>query len=186
MAALQVGDPMEPETEVGPLAPASIRDGVAEQVDALGRGRRAPAGRRPPRAIGPGFFYAPTVLADVPPTAPAARARRCSARWRRCSASRDIDDAIALANDTPFGLGASGVDARPRPRPSGFADELEAGSVFINDMVASDPRFPFGGVKRSGYGRELGALRPPRVRQRQDGADDRSRLSVEIAVRLAD
>ena len=154
MAALRVGDPTAPETELGPLALASIRDGVAEQVDALGGGGRAPAGGRPARSTGRATSTRRPCSADVPPDAPAAREEvfgPVAALFRVAG----IDEAIALANATPFGLGAAAW-TRDRAEAERLARELEAGSVFINGMVASDPRFPFGGVKRSGYGRELG------------------------------
>jgi succinate-semialdehyde dehydrogenase / glutarate-semialdehyde dehydrogenase len=101
----------------------------------------------------PGWFYAPTVLADVPASAPAARDEvfgPVAALFRVA----DVEEAIALGNATTFGLGAAAF-TRDRREAERLGRELEAGSVFINDMVASDPRFPFGGVKRSGYGREL-------------------------------
>ena len=152
VGALVVGDPSAPQTQIGPLATAAIRDGVAEQV-----ARSVAAGARPltgGRALdGPGYYYAPTVLADVPPTAPAARDEvfgPVAALFRVAG----LDEAIALANATPFGLGAAAF-TRDRQEADRLARELEAGSVFINGMVASDTRFPFGGVKRSGYGREL-------------------------------
>jgi succinate-semialdehyde dehydrogenase/glutarate-semialdehyde dehydrogenase len=153
MAALRIGDPAAPDTELGPLALASIREGVADQVDrSVAAGARLLAGGQ--RLEGPGFFYPPTVLADVPPDAPAAREEvfgPVAAVFR----VRGIDDAIALANASPFGLGAAAW-TRDRTEADRLARELESGSVFINGMVASDQRFPFGGVKRSGYGRELG------------------------------
>jgi succinate-semialdehyde dehydrogenase / glutarate-semialdehyde dehydrogenase len=153
MAALRIGDPAAPDTELGPLALASIREGVADQVDrSVAAGARLLAGGQ--RLEGPGCFYTPTVLADVPPDAPAAREEvfgPVAAVFR----VGGIDDAIALANASPFGLGAAAW-TRDRTEADRLARELESGSVFINGMVASDQRFPFGGVKRSGYGRELG------------------------------
>jgi succinate-semialdehyde dehydrogenase / glutarate-semialdehyde dehydrogenase len=153
MGALRVGDPAAPGTELGPLALASIRDGVADQVArSVAAGARLLTGGRRPE--GPGWFYPATVLGDVPPDAPAAREEvfgPVAAVFR----VGGIDEAIALANATPFGLGAAAW-TRDRAEADRLAHELESGSVFINGMVASDPRFPFGGVKRSGYGRELG------------------------------
>ena len=155
MAALRIGDPAAPDTELGPLALASIRDGVADQVDrSVAAGARLLAGGQ--RLDGPGYFYPPTVLADVPPDAAAAREEvfgPVAAVFRVAG----IDEAIALANATDFGLGAAAW-TRDRAEADRLARELESGSVFINGMVASDQRFPFGGVKRSGYGRELGVF----------------------------
>jgi succinate-semialdehyde dehydrogenase/glutarate-semialdehyde dehydrogenase len=155
MAALRIGDPAAPDTEVGPLALASIRDGVADQVDrTVAAGARLLAGGQ--RLEGPGYFYPPTVLADVPPDAPAAREEvfgPVAAVFRVAG----VDEAIALANASTFGLAAAAW-TRERAEADRLAHELESGSVFINGMVASDQRFPFGGVKRSGYGRELGVF----------------------------
>jgi succinate-semialdehyde dehydrogenase/glutarate-semialdehyde dehydrogenase len=152
MSALVVGDPTDPRTQVGPLATASIRAGVADQVERSVRAgaRLATGGHAIDR---PGYFYEPTVLGQVPPDAPAAREEvfgPVAAVFR----VRDTDAAIALANASDFGLGAAAF-TRDRAEAERLARELAAGSVFINGMVASDPRFPFGGVKRSGYGREL-------------------------------
>ncbi len=152
MRALVVGDPADPRTQVGPLATASIRDGVADQVQRSVRAgaRLATGGHAVDR---PGYFYEPTVLAEVPPGAPAAREEvfgPVAALFR----VRDTGAAVELANASDFGLGAAAF-TRDRAEAEQVARELAAGSVFINGMVASDPRFPFGGVKRSGYGREL-------------------------------
>jgi len=150
--ALVVGDPMNERTDVGPLATSKIRDDLDKQVqDTLHAGARLLVGGRP--RPGSGFYYEPTVLTDVPPSSPGYHDETFGPVAVLLRA-RDIDDAIHIANSTRFGLGASawtneGTEARR------FARELEAGSVFINGMVASDPRFPFGGVKASGYGREL-------------------------------
>ncbi|HVV49211.1 MAG TPA: NAD-dependent succinate-semialdehyde dehydrogenase, partial [Polyangia bacterium] len=152
MSALVVGDPADPRTQVGPLATAAIRDGVADQVArSVAAGAAVVTGGRVPD--GPGWFYPPTVLADVPPSAPAA-AEEVFGPVAPIFRVADIDEAIALANATPFGLGAAAF-TRDRAEAERLARELEAGSVFINGLVASDPRFPFGGVKRSGHGREL-------------------------------
>ena len=155
MAALRIGDPAKPDTQLGPLALASIRDGVADQVDrSVAAGARLLTGGK--RLDGPGYFYPATVLADVPPDAPAGREEvfgPVAAVFRVAG----VDEAIALANASTFGLGAAAWTS-DRGEADRLAHELEAGSVFINSMVASDHRFPFGGVKRSGYGRELGVF----------------------------
>jgi succinate-semialdehyde dehydrogenase/glutarate-semialdehyde dehydrogenase len=150
--ALRVGDPMEPGTDLGPLATAQIADDLAKQVArSVEMGARVLfQGKRRP---GRGNYVAPAVLGDPPPGSPAYSEELfgpVAALFR----ARDLDDAIRIANDTTFGLGASvwTTDAAETER---FIDEIETGQVFVNAMVASDPRFPFGGVKRSGYGREL-------------------------------
>jgi succinate-semialdehyde dehydrogenase/glutarate-semialdehyde dehydrogenase len=153
MKALKVGDPMEPDTDVGPLATSSIVNDLEEQVEeTISLGARLLAGGQ--RLDGPGFFYAPTVLADIPVASPAYR-DELFGPVASLFVVRDAAEAIRLANDSPFGLGAS-VWTADRDEAAQFARELECGSVFINAMVASDPRYPFGGVKQSGYGRELG------------------------------
>ena len=153
MAALKVGDPMLPETDLGPLATSAIRDELDAQVhETISRGAQVLLGGSP--LAGRGWFYAPTVLTDVPPGSPA---RELELFGPVASIFRvpSVDAAIALANDSTFGLGASAWTRDP-DEAERFARDLEAGSVFINGMVASDPRYPFGGVKQSGYGRELG------------------------------
>ncbi|HEX8078028.1 MAG TPA: NAD-dependent succinate-semialdehyde dehydrogenase [Chthoniobacterales bacterium] len=154
MKALKVGDPLAPETEIGPLASEAILKGVDDQVQkSIGAGATLLAGGK--RIDRPGFFYEPTVLADIPPESPAYREEifgpvACLFR------AADAAEAIRIANDSSFGLGASAWTNDPGEKEL-FARELEAGMVFINNMVASDPRLPFGGAKRSGFGRELGA-----------------------------
>jgi succinate-semialdehyde dehydrogenase/glutarate-semialdehyde dehydrogenase len=152
MRALVVGDPRRPETEVGPLARADLRDEVARQVErSIAGGARALTefGPRP----GPGFFYTPTVLADVGPGVPAFDEEVFGPVAAVVTAADDAE-AIALANRSRYGLGAS-IWTRQPARAEALARELDAGMVFVNDMVHSDPRLPFGGVKGSGYGREL-------------------------------
>jgi succinate-semialdehyde dehydrogenase/glutarate-semialdehyde dehydrogenase len=155
MAALRIGDPLEETTEVGPLATEQIVRDIEEQVrktvEAGAREFRSPA-QLPAR----GYYFAPRVLEDVPKNSPG-YCEEFFAPVALLFRVASIDEAIKLANDTPFGLGASAWtnDAEERER---FAAEIESGSVFINAMVASDPRLPFGGVKRSGYGRELSAF----------------------------
>ena len=152
MRALRVGNPIDEATDVGPLATASIRAEVEEQMRrTVQAGARILCGGVTP--AGTGHFYPPTVLADVPRHSPAAREEvfgPVAPLFRVASA----DEALALANDTPFGLGAS-VWTRDVAEAQRFALGIVAGSVFVNAMMASDPRFPFGGVKASGIGREL-------------------------------
>jgi succinate-semialdehyde dehydrogenase/glutarate-semialdehyde dehydrogenase len=155
MSALRVGDPLDPATDVGPLARQDLVDALAGQVkDAVSHGARVLTGGTPD--VRSGYFYPPTVLADVPPDARAYR-EELFGPVATIFRVKDIDEAIALANDTPYGLGASvwTNDAAERDR---FIAGIEAGQVFVNAMVASDPRLPFGGIKMSGYGRELGEL----------------------------
>ena len=155
MARLRVGDPARDDTDLGPLATASGRDTVAEQVAAsVAAGARLALGGH--ALDGPGWYYAATVLTDIPPSAPAYR-DEVFGPVALVHRARDLDHAIALANDSPYGLGSSvwTADAAERER---LVREVEAGMTFVNGMVVSDPRLPFGGVKHSGYGRELGAL----------------------------
>jgi succinate-semialdehyde dehydrogenase/glutarate-semialdehyde dehydrogenase len=151
--ALEVGDPMQPGTRVGPLALASVRDDVALQVEqsvAVGARRLTGAAR----IDRPGFWFQPGVLARIPENAPAF-SEEIFGPVALLFAADDIDAAIRLANQSQFGLGSSAW-TREESEQARFIDELEAGQTFINAMVASDPRLPFGGVKQSGYGRELG------------------------------
>lgn len=153
MAALRVGDPLAPDTDVGPLATEQIAHDLETQVrETIARGATLRLGGG--RVDGPGNYFAPTVLTNIPPGSPAAREELFGpvASIFRVSGN---DEAIALANDSTFGLGAS-VWTSDEAEADRFANAIESGLVFINGMVASDPRFPFGGVKHSGYGRELG------------------------------
>jgi succinate-semialdehyde dehydrogenase / glutarate-semialdehyde dehydrogenase len=155
MRALEVGDPTAPGTELGPLATAAIREGLHQQVRrSVEAGARLLTGGHP--IDRPGYFYAPTVLEDAPPDAPAAR-EELFGPVATLFRARDLDDAIRLANDTPYGLGAS-VYTRDAQEAERCLREIEAGTVSVNGLVASDPRFPFGGIKHSGYGRELGGF----------------------------
>ncbi|HEY7636528.1 MAG TPA: NAD-dependent succinate-semialdehyde dehydrogenase [Gemmatimonadales bacterium] len=150
--ALRVGDPMDPAVDIGPLATAAQVKTVHEQVErSVSAGAKLLTGGR--QLDCPGFYYAPTVLRDVTPDSPAYHDEVFGPVAILFRAD-DVDDAIRLANDSPFGLGASAWTNDPAERAR-FVSELEAGMVFINAMVASDPRVPFGGVKQSGYGREL-------------------------------
>jgi succinate-semialdehyde dehydrogenase/glutarate-semialdehyde dehydrogenase len=154
MAAVVVGDPMLEATEVGPLATPVILHELDEQVRrSVAAGARVLTGGH--RLERPGNYYAPTVLVEAPEDSPAYR-EELFGPVAVILRARGIDDAIRLANDTAFGLGASAWtrDATEQQR---FIEEIDAGMVFINGMVASDARLPFGGVKASGYGRELSA-----------------------------
>ncbi len=152
--SLKVGDPMDDATEIGPLANENILNGVDEQVrKTIAAGAKCLTGGN--RIAGAGFFYEPTVLVDVPKDSPAFR-EEVFGPVAAVLRVRDADEAIELANDNRYGLGASAWTNDPTEQEL-FASELESGMVFINAMVASDPRLPFGGVKRSGFGRELGA-----------------------------
>jgi succinate-semialdehyde dehydrogenase / glutarate-semialdehyde dehydrogenase len=154
MRALKLGDPMDDATEIGPLASEQILQGVHDQVQkSIAAGAKLLTGGN--RIHGPGFFYEPTVLVDVPKESPAYR-EEVFGPVASIFRVRDASDAIELANDSAFGLGSSAWTNDPEEQKL-FTSELETGMVFINAMVASDPRLPFGGVKRSGFGRELGA-----------------------------
>ncbi len=151
--ALPVGDPLDPATRIGPLARADLRDALERQVnESVRMGARVVTGGR--RRPGKGWFYEPTVLADVTADMPVITEETFGPVAAIVKA-RDAEDAVRLANDTPYGLGAS-LWTRDASFGEQLARRIEAGSVFINGMVASDPRLPFGGVKRSGFGRELG------------------------------
>jgi succinate-semialdehyde dehydrogenase/glutarate-semialdehyde dehydrogenase len=154
MEALKVGDPLDEATQIGPLATESILEGVEEQVrKSIAAGAKLLTGGK--RIQRPGFFYEPTVLADIPVDSPAYR-EEIFGPVASLFRVRDAAEAIRVANDSSFGLGASAW-TNDGDEKELFARELESGMVFINSMVASDPRLPFGGAKRSGFGRELGA-----------------------------
>ncbi len=154
MEALKIGDPLREETELGPLATPGILEELEDQVArTVAKGARILTGGA--RLDRPGNYYAPTVLTDIPRDSPGYR-EEFFGPVALLFRVPDLSEAIRLANDSSFGLGASawtgdeGEQAR-------FIDELDAGLVFINGMVASEPGLPFGGVKNSGYGRELGS-----------------------------
>jgi succinate-semialdehyde dehydrogenase/glutarate-semialdehyde dehydrogenase len=152
--ALKVGDPMEPETDLGPLATSDILQTLDHQVQTcIQKGAKVLTGGQPLSDC-PGNFYLPTILTDIPPGTPADNEEffgPVALLYR----VKDIDEAIRLANRTPFGLGAS-VWTKNNSEIEKLVNELESGAVFVNGMVKSDPRLPFGGIKHSGYGRELG------------------------------
>jgi succinate-semialdehyde dehydrogenase/glutarate-semialdehyde dehydrogenase len=153
VAKIHVGDPMEEKTELGPLATAAIRDELDQQVKrSVAAGAKVLTGGD--KLKGNGFYYAPTVLADIPANSPAAR-DELFGPVASVFKAKDIDHAISIANGTPFGLGAS-TWTNDRNERDQFVAEIESGLLFINGMVASDARLPFGGVKNSGFGRELG------------------------------
>src|SRR5580692_4476431 len=155
MKSLRVGDPFEAETELGPLANAdAVTTLDADVQKSVQAGAKLLTGGHVIQRAG--NFYEPTVLTDIPKESPAYREEffgPVASLFR----ARDVDDAIRIANDSRFGLGASAWTNDDGEREQ-FINELESGMVFINKMVASDPRIPFGGVKQSGYGRELGAV----------------------------
>ncbi|HMB91780.1 MAG TPA: NAD-dependent succinate-semialdehyde dehydrogenase [Rhodothermales bacterium] len=152
MEAQQVGDPMEEDTDLGPLAREDLRDDIHDQVErALEDGATLlTGGHKLNRA---GFYYAPTVLGDVEPGTVAFE-EEIFGPVASIITAKDVDHAIELANDTSFGLGGA-VFTEDKQKGEDVALRLEVGCAFVNGMVASDPRLPFGGVKESGYGREL-------------------------------
>jgi len=154
MDAIKVGDPALEDTRIGPLATSAQVEEIHQQVQAaLLAGACVLTGGE--RMLGRGFYYEPTVLAGVPRTSQVYR-QEIFGPVAMLFRVADIDEAIAVANDTPFGLAAS-VWTRNRAEQQRFAVELQCGAVFFNAQSASDPSLPFGGIKRSGYGRELSA-----------------------------
>ncbi|HXA78482.1 MAG TPA: NAD-dependent succinate-semialdehyde dehydrogenase [Candidatus Acidoferrales bacterium] len=152
MEALKLGDPFDEKTDVGPLASADAVASLHADVEkTVAAGGRVLTGGKPAEL--PGYFYLPTVLTNIPRTSPA----YCEELFGPVASLfrvENVSEAIRIANDTRFGLGASAW-TNDKAEQDRFINELDAGMVFINQMVASDPRVPFGGVKRSGYGREL-------------------------------
>jgi succinate-semialdehyde dehydrogenase/glutarate-semialdehyde dehydrogenase len=153
MAALKVGDPFDESTEVGPLStPDGVADLDRDVRKSVEAGAKILTGGKPLNR--PGNYYAPTVLVNIPKDSPAYK-EEMFGPVASVFRAKDINDAIRIANDSRFGLGASAWTNDPAEQQQ-FINELDAGMVFINRMVASDPRIPFGGVKWSGHGRELG------------------------------
>lgn len=162
-AALKVGDPLEDGIEVGPLATPAIRDELTQQVQTcisqgatlLHGGDVAALTESLPERLRPGNYFPPTILTQVPSESAIAQ-EEFFGPVALVFRVPDLDSAIRVANSTPFGLGASAWTNDPQERER-LVNEVEAGAVFINGMVKSDPRLPFGGIKHSGYGRELGS-----------------------------
>ncbi len=156
MGKAKVGDPLDETTTVGPMARRDLREDLHEQVQrSIAKGARCLCGGEVPD--GPGALYPPTVLAEVHPGMPAYD-EEMFGPVAAVIAAKDIDDAVRIANDSEFGLGG-GVFTRDLALGERIAaDRIEAGSVFVNATVASDPKLPFGGVKDSGYGRELSSF----------------------------
>jgi len=155
MEELKVGDPLDRTTDVGPMARADLLDDLDDQVRrSVDAGAKLRTGGR--RRAGKGWYYPPTVLTDVKPGM-AAFDEETFGPVAAVIRARDTDDAIELANRSRFGLGAS-VWTADSVRAEALASEIEAGSVFVNGIVKSDPRLPFGGIKSSGYGRELSSM----------------------------
>jgi succinate-semialdehyde dehydrogenase/glutarate-semialdehyde dehydrogenase len=152
---LVLGDPMDLKTQVGPLARRDLLDTLERQVDESVRaGARVLTGGE--RLTGKGYYFRPTVLTNVTDDMPAFR-EETFGPVAAVVRVRDDDEAVRVANDSAYGLGAA-IWTRDTARGERLARRIESGSVFINGMVASDPRLPFGGIKRSGYGRELSAF----------------------------
>ena len=154
MNQLRVGDPMREDTDLGPLATLQILEELEAQIEAATQsGAQILTGGQ--RMAGAGNYFEPTVITAVPRTSPVYR-EEIFGPVAMLFRVRDLDEAIAIANDTPFGLAASAWTSDPTEQHR-LITEIQAGAVFINEMVASDPRLPFGGIKHSGYGRELAA-----------------------------
>ena len=155
MRSLRVGDPLKEDTQVGPVARADLRDELVRQVSAsVSKGARVDLGGKPAR--GPGFFFEPTVLSGVRKGMPAYDEEVFGPVAGVITVPGE-SDAIEVANDTRYGLGAS-IWTENLEKAIRLVSEVEAGMVFVNGLVKSDPRLPFGGVKSSGYGRELAAF----------------------------
>ena len=154
-AQLRVGDPLDRATQVGPLARADLRDELERQVcESIAQGARVALGGKP--LDGPGAFYPPTILTEVTPQMTVFR-EETFGPVAAVIRARDTEHAIALANDSTFGLGGN-LWTQDVGQARLLARRIESGNVFINGMTASDPRLPFGGIKHSGYGRELSSF----------------------------
>ncbi|HEX8032989.1 MAG TPA: NAD-dependent succinate-semialdehyde dehydrogenase [Ktedonobacterales bacterium] len=154
-SAIRMGDPLDHATQMGPMARADLRDALDRQVrESIAQGAQVALGGKP--MDGPGAFYPPTILTHVTPQMPAFR-EETFGPVAAVIRARDTEHAIALANDSIFGLGGN-LWTQDVARGRQLARRLESGAVFINGMTASDPRLPFGGVKHSGYGRELSSF----------------------------
>jgi succinate-semialdehyde dehydrogenase/glutarate-semialdehyde dehydrogenase len=152
LSAMIVGDPMDEKTQVGPLSTAKMLSDIESQVRrSVDMGAEAVIGGR--RAMGKGFFYQPTILTGVAKGMPAYD-EELFGPVASFIVVRSAEEAIVVANDSPYGLGAS-IWSRNTEKAKDIARRIEAGCVFVNGMVKSDPRLPFGGIKKSGYGREL-------------------------------
>ncbi len=152
---LKVGDPLNRETQIGPMARGDLREGLEKQVqETVKMGARVLLGGRPRE--GRGYFYEPTIVTGVTPEMPMFR-QETFGPAAAVIIARDADHAIELANDSDFGLGGN-LWTRNIERARKLARRIESGGVFINGMTASDPRLPFGGIKHSGYGRELSSF----------------------------
>jgi acyl-CoA reductase-like NAD-dependent aldehyde dehydrogenase len=155
LRTLKVGDPMDRSTQIGPLARDEFRDDLDRQIrESVQMGATVLTGGS--RRREKGYYFEPTVLTGVTPDMPAG-SEELFGPVAAMMRARDAEEAIHLANNTPYGLGAS-IWSTNIDRAKHLASRIEAGQVFINGMVASDPRLPFGGIKRSGYGRELSEL----------------------------
>lgn len=151
-SALKVGNPLDETVQIGPLAREDLRDQLAKQVEsALNNGAIALTGATIPKRTG--WYYEPTVLENITPSSPV-WTQELFGPVAMLIKAEDEDDAIRLANDTPYGLGSS-VWSKDTEHARTLADQIEAGATFVNSLVRSDPRVPFGGTKQSGFGREL-------------------------------
>ncbi len=154
-AKLRVGDPLDRETQVGPMARGDLRDALEKQVqESLKMGARAALGGKP--LARKGYFFEPSIVTNVTPEMPLFR-EETFGPVAAVIRARDTEDAVELANDSNFGLGGN-LWTSNIERARSLARHLESGGVFINGMTASDPRLPFGGIKHSGYGRELSSF----------------------------